>query len=73
VFGVAEGEGAVDLVQSTAVTIDDDAGSVEVQILALQADDFAPAPAENCVRAVQAACRYSWMTPPSRSLRRMSR
>ena len=31
------------------------------------------APAENCVRAVQAACWYSWMMPPSRSLRRMSR
>ena len=28
------------------------------------------APAENSIRAVQAACWYSWMTPPRRSLRR---
>jgi Transposase, Mutator family len=29
--------------------------------------------AENVVHAGQAACRYSWRTPPSRSRRRMSR
>jgi hypothetical protein len=31
------------------------------------------APADNVVQAGQAACRYSWMMPPSRSCRRMSR
>jgi hypothetical protein len=30
-------------------------------------------PAENYVRAGQAACWYSWMMPPSRSLRRTSK
>jgi hypothetical protein len=29
--------------------------------------------AENLIRAAQAACRYSWSSPPSRSRRRMSR
>ena len=31
------------------------------------------APAENSIRAGQAACEYSWRTPPSRSRRRMFR
>jgi hypothetical protein len=31
------------------------------------------APADDVVQPGQAACRYSWMTPPSRSRRRMSR
>ena len=31
------------------------------------------APADNLVRAAQAACGHSWRTPPSRSCRRMSR
>jgi hypothetical protein len=30
------------------------------------------APADNLIHAGQAACRYSWRTPPSRSWRRMS-
>lgn len=31
------------------------------------------APAENLIRAVHAACSYSWRIPPRRSRRRMSR
>ncbi|WP_420855859.1 transposase [Thermoactinospora rubra] len=31
------------------------------------------APAENSIRAAQAACEYSWRTPPSRSRRRIFR
>jgi hypothetical protein len=38
-----------------------------------QAEDIDAVHAENCVQAVQAACRYSWMAPPSRSRRRMSK
>ncbi|MEV4009892.1 tyrosine-type recombinase/integrase [Nonomuraea angiospora] len=35
--------------------------------------DFYTAPAENSIHAGQAACEYSWRTPPSRSRRRTFR
>jgi hypothetical protein len=35
-------------------------------------DDLSLVPAENVIRAVQAACSYSWRMPPRRSRRWMS-
>ncbi|MCK2212380.1 transposase [Actinomadura sp. ATCC 31491] len=40
---------------------------------ALEALAIAAAPAENSIHTGQAACKYSWRTPPSRSRQRMFR
>ncbi|MET9251998.1 hypothetical protein [Nonomuraea sp. NPDC003709] len=45
----------------------------EIEILVVRHQLMVLAPAGKSVHAVQAACEYSWRTPPSPSLRRMSK